>query len=598
MPVFQKTPISGNQTASIVADSDFEVLSRNQMTLFFSGVIYGKENRNSAKCTTEWLAGRFLAEGVRSLTGINGKFLLIIESADKIYIIRDINGTGSQVYYSESFFTNSFKLFTEFKSGDLKAEMESVRKFLKDGFIPAPYTSLEGVFKLGPEEFIEFNKVSKKYILHSIDTYESFLKNAGSLKLNVEEAVEIYSELHKNSILRRIEGEGSAGILLSGGYDSGGNLAALRQVFDGKITAFSAGFANNPWSELPYAAMMAKQFGADHEVFYLEPDDIEALPQLVSHFGDPFFESGMMLNYKVSKETGRIFKGVVLGGDGNDQLFGTTGREMAMMIRAKSFGLSGVQMLLERISGENDRLFRMSFYNRNIIDSPFVRQLGLTEKNIAGIVQSVGNKGISSAGTINSTPPVNDFNSLYYWRNYNSDINQSAQQIILYKAASMSALHKVNLTFPYFDKEIKDFVNALPREMKLKGTFSEIIAGKGVSKYLFKQYLRHTLPSEITGRKKQGGFAPLSIFLTDITRREAIYGIIRSTLRETGLFSYERLNEMLLSVETAVRSENSWFWYRQTKFNQLFILLVLAIWWRVNIMSDYRNKLSEYNEKA
>jgi len=102
------------------------------------------------------------------------------------------------------------------------------------------------------------------------------------------------------------------------------------------------------------------------------------------------------------------------------------------------------------------------------------------------------------------------------------------------------------------------------------------------------------LPSEITSRKKQGGFAPLSMFFDDPQLRSNIYSFIDKTLTKTELFNNEEIRKFTLSVEKTTNNPKDWFWYKQTKYSQLSHLLTLAIWWEQFMCGNVKSKLSEY----
>ena len=251
--------------------------------------------------------------GIDSVTSLDGQFISVIDTPASITILRDYFGSGSQVYYNDVVFSNSMKLIKESGLVTFEPEKLSLVKFLKEGYIAAPYTAIKGLRKLGPGEYLVYDKATKKVEVHSTLTYNDFSHDSGSLNLSLDDAVKYYEELHRKSILKRIKGHKEVGVLLSGGFDSGGNISVLRELFQGDITAYSAGFEDNPWSELPYAAMMAKQFGANHEVHYLNEGDLEALPEIVQNLGDPFFENGLMLNYKITNGMSQSRPSVVLG---------------------------------------------------------------------------------------------------------------------------------------------------------------------------------------------------------------------------------------------------------------------------------------------
>ena len=99
-----------------------------------------------------------------------------------------------------------------------------------------------------------------------------------------------YGELHAQAIRRRIGHSRRVGILLSGGYDSGSNLAALRSIYDGQIDSYSVGFKGDAWTELPMARLMSETFGTRHHEYEIDGTEISALPDIVRFLGEPFME--------------------------------------------------------------------------------------------------------------------------------------------------------------------------------------------------------------------------------------------------------------------------------------------------------------------
>ena len=77
----------------------------------------------------------------------------------------------------------------------------------------------------------------------------------------MDELAEQYGTLHIEAIKKRIGKNSTIGILLSGGYDSGCNLVALRKIYSGYIHSYSIGFKGDTWTELPLARCMSETFG-------------------------------------------------------------------------------------------------------------------------------------------------------------------------------------------------------------------------------------------------------------------------------------------------------------------------------------------------
>src|SRR5437763_5731972 len=95
----------------------------------------------------------------------------------------------------------------------------------------------------------------------------------------------------------------------------------MSQMMSQPVKTFSIGFEENDYSELPYAREVAKHFGTDHHEFFVRPELISVLPELVWAYDEPFADSSMLPTYYVSK-LAREHVTVALSGDGGDAIFG------------------------------------------------------------------------------------------------------------------------------------------------------------------------------------------------------------------------------------------------------------------------------------
>lgn len=154
-------------------------------------------------------------------------------------------------------------------------------------------------------------------------------------------------------------------------------------------------------------------------------------------------------------------------------------------------------------------------------------------------------------------------------------------------------MYGVNLAFTYIDEDVISFIKSLPRNLKAKGNIDDLAAGKGVSKYLLKAMIKPKLPTEVTSRKKQGGFSPLQIFFMDNKRRSKIYDFILNSKITGNFLSKKYIQIFFTAYETSTKGEY-WFWYKQTMANRLINLLVLTLWWEIFMEKNKHIKLSEY----
>ncbi len=134
---------------------------------------------------------------------------------------------------------------------------------------------------------------------------------------------EISTEYIENSILNSLSEKieysktKKISIALSGGVDSTLILAMLRKRFpDIEIEAITIKFAKST-DESYVAAKIAENFGANHNIVYLE-NYLEELPRAISIIKMPFWDLHW---YHVVKKSQSLSKHLV-SGDGGDELFG------------------------------------------------------------------------------------------------------------------------------------------------------------------------------------------------------------------------------------------------------------------------------------
>jgi asparagine synthase (glutamine-hydrolysing) len=111
------------------------------------------------------------------------------------------------------------------------------------------------------------------------------------------------------------------GAFLSGGVDSSVIVASCAGQTNGPLQTFSIGFHEESFSELPYARLVAEQFGTQHTEQIVTPDAVSLLDQLTHYYDEPFADSSAIPTFLVSRLAAQSVK-VVLSGDGGDEAFG------------------------------------------------------------------------------------------------------------------------------------------------------------------------------------------------------------------------------------------------------------------------------------
>ena len=560
-----------------VPESSFE---NHNLRLFFYGTLYNRDvlQANFDDTNAKLVASIYLQNGESGFSHLDGSFTIVFYSKEQCGIVRDHHGTHFPVYYAKSGeFANSLNFFSDHFGIPCQLDKSSLSCFLQSGLMRKSHSAFHDIFRLEAGQIAITNNKHISCISPFLYEINPGLEKRSDVELYSQQ----YGELHVKAIRRRIGDSQRVGILLSGGYDSGANLAALRSIYDGEINSYSVGFKGDNWTELPLARIMSKAFGTRHHEYEIDGTEINALPKIVDYLGEPFVEGGLMVNYCAMRMIGEDKPEVILGGDGSDQYFGTSGREVALHYLAARTGMrpimKGVYGLLDRDAFDKDgKLFRIHFHLDKILNILDGDRFGFPNFRMRELLKYPKDFQLTSR----IKPDIGSFERLYAQHGLFSDIETVINHVILYKASRMAQMFGNNLTFPYMDLTLYHFLQELPVQLKCKGeSVLDIARGRGTAKYLLKHHYKSLLPEAITSKKKQGGFAPMPLFFRDSVQRARLKEFILSSAIVDEFLNKDAVERFLTKYDREALQEGSWFWYRQNCALQYFNMLTLAVWW-------------------
>src|SRR5271165_1940120 len=109
------------------------------------------------------------------------------------------------------------------------------------------------------------------------------------------------------------------GVFLTGGLDSSAVAALMTRLRRTPIETFSVGYAEQSYSELPYARTVAQHLNSvHHEVLVSQQEFFDTLPQLIWHEDEPIAWPSSVALYFVAR-LARERVTVVLTGEGSDE---------------------------------------------------------------------------------------------------------------------------------------------------------------------------------------------------------------------------------------------------------------------------------------
>jgi asparagine synthase (glutamine-hydrolysing) len=590
------TTLNGDFASGVISGTqDWSSSIDPEISVFFSGSLFLSEiSGNPCKDPAAYVAGLYHKSGLDCFRQLDGTYLLIIKEGINIYVNRDRFGSGRQVYFNQKGFSTSIDGILKLTNTKPEPDWDNLSGFLQFGYIPAPGTGLKGISKLPAGMLLKWN--GKEVSSSDLYAFEDYHKVDQNAEITMNEAVEQYKYLHQNAIKKRIAGATNVGVLLSGGYDSAGNIAALHEIYNGKVQAFSIGFKDNPWSEIPLARQMAEKIGAEFHQYEIDGSELNEIPELIRQLGDPFQEGGLMVNFAAMRLAAGFNPDVVLGGDGNDQHHGTFAKELAMNHLIRMSGLDFLQKgfynyTQKQTSYKDDKLFRYGFHNRKILNILYMDAFGFSD----GELGAIGLKDVKlcNYGVPDSEKPSRKYDDFFFQRQYFVDVKHVINEVILFKAGQNAALRGINIAFPYMDTDVAAFIAGLPRNLRFEGEYLDIIKGRGKSKITHRKLYSSAMPDELSKKKKQGGFAPLPLFFQSAANLDLTEKVILQSGLATSGLNLTWITEFIQRYRIESQKTPNWFWYSQLQAFKLFNLLVLAVWWETVLNGSSAKRLTD-----
>lgn len=510
---------------------------------------------------TEVLLEAFEAYGVKeAICMFKGMFAIALydKKEKTLYLLRDRVGE-KPLYYgtlNRSFvFASDVNCISALKGFSNRINRNVLDLYFVHGYIPAPYSIYEDIYKLEPGTIL---KTRKPFFHWEIESYFNMKEAAKAGQENLfkgsrKEAADELERLLKESIAQQMIADVPVGAFLSAGIDSSTVVALMQSLHQGKVKSFTIGMEEKGYNEAVYAKEIAKHLGTEHTELYIsEKDAIETIPKLSEMFGEPFADSSQIPTYLVSKMT-REHVTVSLSGDGGDELF---------------CGYTSYASV-ERIW---NKMKRFPYFIRKPA-SAFVLHSPLQKKEIYKVKgKLLGAKGPADLYICsNETEPLARKISLYhgdcpykhseYEEGFLAETNHNIMLMdmlmyhpddILVKVDRAAMAVSLETRVPMLDKDVVEFAWSLPIEYK---------RSEGVGKQVLRDVLYRYVPKELMERPKKGFSIPVETWLKKPKLREWAEGLIdRKLLISQGFLDPEAVwsiwNDFILRGEWRIQ-----IWY-------------------------------------
>lgn len=201
-------------------------------------------------------------------------------------------------------------LKSEFVSPDI--DMESLRHYIWNGFVPSPGTILRGVTLFPPGCYAAFDDNGAGL---QITEYWN-TQRSQAVPVTREQAAQETAETVRSHLVADVP----VGVFLSGGIDSSA-VACMASEAGQKVQTLSIGFDEAQSDETEYAEAVAGSLGTQHQTVVLTAAEmLENIDATVASLDQPTFDG--INNWFVSRVAIESGLKVALAGTGGDELFG------------------------------------------------------------------------------------------------------------------------------------------------------------------------------------------------------------------------------------------------------------------------------------
>jgi asparagine synthase (glutamine-hydrolysing) len=437
------------------------------------------------------------------LNRLNGMFGLAIWDVreKRLVVARDPFGIKLIYYRIEEgslYFGSEVRPTLATASANTEIDTTSLNLFLRYRFTPSPYTIFKGVRKLAPG-----TKLTVQNGVCEVSRWYNFKPEPFRPAKSPDEAAEELLSLYKAAIKRQLISDVPVGLLLSGGIDSG-LLLALMNLNGSSWPTYTVGYGSSfADDELADAAETARVLGSKHTAVTITKSTFEEmLPKIVASLEEPIATSSIVPMYFVCQRARQDVK-VALVGQGPDELFGGYRRHLGVRYRALWAGLPS--WIRTPISTTVAALPRNETLKRGV-NSLAIPDRMRRYQNVLSLLPGDQVEGLFHEGLL---PRDNGDAILNCWADMSElmentdelgglqflEVRSTLPDELLMYADKLSMAHSLELRVPFVDKEIVEYVERLPANLKVRN---------GSRKWLHRQVCRSFLPESIVKRPKRG----------------------------------------------------------------------------------------------
>jgi asparagine synthase (glutamine-hydrolysing) len=531
-------------------------------------------HRYKSHCDTEALIHSYEQYGPACLERFRGMFAFAMwdRRTRTLFCARDRLGIKPFYYFwnGETFvFGSEIKALLEHPAVSVELEDTLLAEHLAFGYSSDDRTLFRNVRKLMPGHWLTLRDGKL-----DIQRYWDVPRPAEIPQRSDEEWIAECRQRLETTVRMRLMSDVPLGMFLSGGVDSSAIAALMKRMVTGKVKTFSVGYREAAYSELSYAAEVAKSIGTEHNEVVIGMDDFfNSLPRLIWHEDEPIVWPSSVSLYFVSKLASEQVK-VVLTGEGSDEMFGGYSRYRFYLLNQE--WLKKYRVVPKPLRN----VIRNQVASSSLLSATVRRKLQHTFVGRGESLESLYIDNFYSAFAESEQKRMANFaGSPYetfhkYWqpgRSLLSTMLYADQKTylveLLMKQDQMSMACSIESRVPFLDHPFVEFSATVPDHMKIRGK---------EGKYILKKAVEDLLPHDIIYRTKMGFPTPLRQWLLE-PRAETLFTLLRD--RKGVLADYLNMAEVDALI---TRHRNG----VEDATDRIWRLLNLQVWGEIHLKGN------------
>jgi asparagine synthase (glutamine-hydrolysing) len=395
-------------------------------------------------------------------------------------------------------------------------DLQGIYNYFNYFTVPAEGTIYKEQRKLLPAQVLHYRDgVARRSFYWSLDYAREGAPRA-------ERLAEELHELLACSVARTIgEADGvEIGAFLSGGLDSSTVVGVVRKTTGVAPRTFTVGFDAEGYDEMHFARLAARRFDADANEHYLAVEEAaDAIPRVAAFYDEPFGNSSAIPAYYCARSAAERGIGLLLAGDGGDELFAGNARYAHHMALERYFRIAqavpGIVIGPTLALLGRGRLTRRARNYLALVTTPLPDRMLAYEHLAPDEARAVFTPAFLREADL--ATPLAIARETYHrtsspaalHRMMHMDLRLTLADNDLRKVTAMCRMAGVRVRFPFLDEDLAAFAAKIPAEILLEG---------GELRAFYKKAMRDFLPQEIIEKKKHGFGMPYDVWLREDRR--------------------------------------------------------------------------------